>query len=225
MTFIMAARADGGVAAISDRKEGCPDREVTKCHMDGNGGFYIALAGDGRTASGLLRRIAEDKTVQAAGIEERIRDLVASIYEQGQPHAQVDGIYITAGSQGYRIYDLYVSDGHADLCPNYDATSMHGDYAAISICRSLTANLNITRKSPGEAAAILHILASKVATTVGSVGGREKYGFDLAVLGALGSAELFKRCTDKLGTLEILFRIDPAGGQASTGEKGGQAHG
>ena len=225
MTLIATARAGNGIAAVSDRKESCPDREVTKCHMDRDGRFYIALAGDGRAACGLLRQVAEDETVQAAGIEAKIAELAASIYEQGQPHIRVDGILITSGSRGYKMYDLYISDGHVDLCPNDDDMSMHGDYAAIAICRSLAANLSTRRKSSGEAAAILHVLASKVAETVDSVGGREKYGFDLAVLGAPDSAELLERCTDKLGTLEIFFRLDPAFGRAGTAKEGGQAHG
>ena len=223
MTLLMASQADDGAAAVSDRKEGPPDREVTKCHMDDDGELYIALAGDGRAASGLLRRVAEDKAVQAAGIEKSIRDLAASIYDQGQPHAKVDGILITSGSQGCTMYDLYISDGRADLCPNDDAVSMHGDYAAIAICRSLTASLNMKQKRSSEVAAILHILASKVATTVDSVGGRKEYGFDLAVFGQ-GRAKLFERCTVEMGTLEILFHIGPAGGQAGTAKEG-QAHG
>ena len=225
MTLIIASQAGDGAAAVSDRKEGRPDKEVTKCHMGDNGRFHIALAGNGRAASGLLRKVAEDKTIQATGIEKRICDLAASIYDQGQPHAKVDGILITSGSQGCKMYDLYISDGRADLCPNDDAMSMHGDYAAIAICRSLTASLNTKQKRSSEVAAILHILASKVATTVDSVGGRREYGFDLAVLGAHGRARLLERCTVEMGTLEILFRIGPAAGQAATGKKWGQAHG
>lgn len=224
MTLIIASQAGDGAAAVSDRKEGRPDREVTKCHMDDNGRFYIALAGDGRAASGLLRRVAVDKTIRAAGIEKRIRDLAASIYDQGQAHAKVDGILITSGSQGWKMYDLYISDGRADLCPNDDATSMHGDYAAVAICRSLTASLNTKQKRSSEVAAILHILASKVATTVDSVGGRREYGFDLAVFGQ-GRARLLERCAVEMGTLEILFRMGPAAGQAGTGKEWGQAHG
>lgn len=226
MTLLMAAWAIDGVAAVSDRKESPPNREVTKYHMGGNGGFYISLAGDGRAASGLLRRVAEDKTVQAADIEEKIRDFVASLHDLGQSYADVDGILIMYGSQPYKMYDLYINDGCVQLNPNYDAISMHGDYAAIAICRSLTAGLDTRRMRSGEAAAILHMLASKAAATVDSVGGRKEYGFDLAIFGVSGRTKLLKRCTDKLGTVEVLFHVGQAVGQVGTGRgEGGQAHG
>lgn len=143
MTLLMASQADDGAAAVSDRKEGRPDK-VTKCHMGDSGRFHIALAGDGRAARGLLRKVAEGRTVQATVIEKRIRNLAASIYDQGQAHVKV--------------------------------------------------------------------------------GGRKEYGFGLAVFGR-GGAELYERCTAEMGTLEILFRIGPAAGQAGTGKERGQAHG
>ena len=144
MTLLMASQADDGAAAVSDRKEDRPDKEVTKCHMVDSGRFHIALAGDGKAARGLLRKVAEGRTVQATVIEKRICDLAASIYDQGQAHVKV--------------------------------------------------------------------------------GGRKEYGFGLAVFGR-GGAELHERCTAEMGTLEILFRIGPAAGQAGTGKERGQAHG
>ena len=226
MTLLMAAWAIDGVAAVSDRKESQTNREVTKYHMSGNGGFYISLAGDGRVAKGLLQKVAEDETAHAAGIEEKIRDFAASIYNTRQSTTRVDGILITSGLQSYRMYDLYIRGGRARLYPNDDAISMQGDYAAITICRSLTAGLDMRRRRSGEAAALLHMLASKAAATVDSVGGREKYGFDLAIFGAPGRAEILKRCTDELGTVEVIFHIGPAGEKAGVDRKAGeQAHG
>lgn len=226
MTLLMAAWTIDGVAAVSDRKESPTDREVTKYHMGRNSGFYISLGGDGRTASGLLREVAKDKTVRASDIEEKIRDLAASLHDPGQPSADIDGILIMYGSQTYKMYDLYISDGHVQLDPNHDAISMHGDYAAVVICKSLTASLDTGQMRSGEAAAILHMLASKAAATVDSVGSREEYGFDLAIFGMSGRTKLLKRCTDKLGTLEVLFHVGQAGGQVGAGRgEEGQAHG
>ena len=73
---------------------------------------------------------------------------------------------------------------------------------------------------------MLHMLASKAAATVDSVGGRDECGFDLAIFGAPGRVELLKRCTDELGTVEILFHIGPAGERAGAGRRDeGQVHG
>ena len=155
-----------------------------------------------------------------------MRDLAASLHDPGQSNAMVDGILIMYGSQTYKMYDLYISDGLVQLNPNDDAISMHGDYAAIAICKSLTASLDTRRMRSGEAAAILHMLASKAAATVDSVGRREEYGFDLAIFGVSGRTKLLERCTDKLGTVEVLFHVGQAGGQIGAGSgAGGRAHG
>ena len=224
MTLLMAARAADGIAAVSDRKEsrrGLPGREVKKCHMDEDGGLCVSLAGNGRAAAGLLGRIAAGGAGPSAGIAERIRGHAASLYEQFQVDIRVDGILIAAGSQGCDVYDLYISSGHAVLRPNSGAMSVHGDRAAIAVCRSLAERLEIRGALSGEAAAILHTLASRVAATVDSVGGREEYGFDLAVFSARGGgAELLERCTGELGAPGM--RRGPRDGQKRPQERAGK---
>lgn len=220
MTLLMAMRAGDGIAAVSDRKESLPGRsgrEVTKCLLDASGRFYLSLSGDGLAARAILDSI---------GPAWEISDLVEAIHEECHPDMSVDGILVVAGARGPEMYDIYIRGGQIDLYANDDAASVHGDYAVHVLCRHLAKGLDARSLSRGAAAAHLHVLASSVAETVDSVGGRDKYGFDLATIGAAGggggAASLWRQA-DALGALEVRFRMYGAGGRRHGG--GGAAHG
>ena len=181
----MAMRAGDGIAAVSDRKETLPGsagREVTKCLLDAGGRFYLSLSGDGLAARALLDSIGP------ASPAWKISDLVEDMYEECHPDMTVDGILVVAGARGPEIYDIYIRSGEIELYENDDATSVHGDYAAHVLCRHLARGLDARSLSRAAAAAHLHVLASSVAETVDSVGGRDEYGFDLATIGAAAVA-------------------------------------
>ena len=227
MTLLMAMRAGDGIAAVSDRKESLPDsagREVTKCLLDAGGRFYLSLSGDGRAARSILDSI---KAAGPAGPAWKIFDLMGAMRGR-YPSMSVDGILVVAGAQGPEMYDIYVRSGRTYLYENDDATSVHGDYAAHVLCRHLARGLDARSLSRGAAAAHLHVLASSVAETVDSVGGRDEYGFDLVTIGAAaGDAALLWRQADALGALEVRFRMSGAGGRSGGGgdRGGGAAHG
>ena len=216
----MAMRAGDGIAAVSDRKESLPDRagrEVTKCRLGSGGGFYLSLSGDGRAARAILEGISP---AGPAGMGRKISDLVEAMHEGYRPDILVDGILVVAGARGPEIYDIYIRGKRTYLYANEDASSVHGDYAATVLCRHLVRGLDARSLSRAAAAAHLHVLASSVAETVDSVGGRDEYGFDLATIGAAAGTASLWRQTSALGTLEVRFHT--AGGR---GRGGGAARG
>lgn len=211
LTLLMAMRADDGIAAVSDRKASLSDhtgREVTKCHLDAGGRFYLSLSGDGRTAKAILDHI---RAAGPSGISRKISDLAAAMHEEYQLGASVDGILVVAGVRGLEMSDIYIRGGQTHLYVNDDASSVHGDYAATVLCRHITKSLDARALSCDAVAAHLHVLASSVAETVDSVGKREEYGFDLAVIDAAGGPVMLWRQAGALGTLEVRFRTSGTG--------------
>lgn len=216
----MVMRAGDGIAAVSDRKESLPDRagrEVTKCRLGASGGFYLSLSGDGRAARAILEGISP---AGPAGIVRKISDQVEAMHEGYGLDVSVDGILVVDGTRGPEMHDVYIRGGQAHFYSNEDASSVHGDYAATVLCRHLARYIDAPSLSRGAAAAHLHVLASSVAETVDSVGGRDEYGFDLATIGAAAGTASPWRQTSALGTLEVRFHT--TGGR---GRGGGAARG
>ena len=226
MTLLMAAPAGGGVAAVSDRKErrrGLPGRQATRFYMDASRGFCASFAGDGRAAGGLIKGLEEGGA--DAGVDGALRDLAASLHEELGPGARVDGIVTTAGPRGCTVRDLYTSGGHVDLRPIYGAMTVHGDRAAVAVCRYLAGHFDTVPMPPDTAAALLHVFAAGAAETVASVGERKKYGIDAAVFTASKGAYVLEKCDEELGTLEIRFRTAGRMGLSTDVHDGGRQHG
>ena len=194
LTLPVGARTGGGIAALSGRKDGRPGGEATKCRMVENGGLCVYPAGDGRAAGGLPRGVAEDKTVQSSSMAKRTSGLAAPLHGPCRPHVRVDRILPTPGSHRYEVHDLHTRNGRAGLRPNCAAAMPH------------------------------MLLASKAATTVDSVGGREEYGFDLASSERRAGRGRSIDAPASSARRKTAFHIALAGAKVGNGG-GGRAHG
>lgn len=210
MTFLAASHATDGIAVISDRKEtylhGHP-RDVKKYYLDNRGRFYVSLAGDGKLAEGVLRRLARSRT-GPADVLARLRGIAKALHA-GSPRntPRVDGFLVVVEGQGPRLYNIGIRGGHVDALEDRDGVSAHGDEHALTLCEYITKKAGLSGMRCEEAARHLHVLASDVAENVDSVGERGEYGFDLVLFAAAGGIGLVERDMGQHGRIDVRFHM------------------
>lgn len=192
--------------ALSDRKEatiGGPCREVTKCHLDTAGGYYIALAGDG-TAAGRLLSDPRSSHIPRVGIFREIERLAAEAYAAPDTK-NTAGHLIVSDDGGFSMYDVLAASGSAEFFRSDEDMCAEGDRGAIAICKDLAQDMALADMPCEAAVKCLHTLAARVAKTVDSVGGRSKYGIDMVVFAEAGTAREIPRRTDGMGAIRARF--------------------
>ena len=210
MTLLVAVRASDGLAAISGRKEDYADispRGVKKYHVDKKGRFYTSLAGDGDLAEGVLNGLARART-GPSDVVGRIRSIAASLHaETTEGHTRAGGFLVIAYHRNTKLYNIGIIGGHADVLENHGAVSVQGDGHAQILCGHVTKKINFSHMPCEAVATRLHVLASDMAEQVESVGEHGAYGFDLVLFLAAGSTKLLEEYTERLGWIDICFRL------------------
>ena len=220
MTLLLASHATDGLVALSDRKEtyqrGLP-KDVKKHLLDKRRRFYISLAGDGKLAKGVLRRLARART-GPADVLARIRGIAKDLHaRQPRRAASADGFLIVLERQGPRLYSIGINGGDVDVAEDRAGVHAHGDGSARTLCEYITKKSGLAGMRCEDVARRLHVLASDVAEHVDSVGERDKYGFDLVVFAA-GGTKLVERDTERRGLIDVSFRMEgQAGSPAAHG--------
>ena len=224
MTLLVAMHATDGFVVLSDRKEMYihePPRDIKKYHLDGRGRFYIALAGDGILAEGVLKGIARART-GPSDVRGRLRDIVKNLHiGMRQRDIRADGFLITVEQQRPRLYSISIAGGHVDALESRGGMSAHGDGRAKVLCQYIAKKASLSGMQCKEAAWHLHVLASDVAEHVKSVGRRDEYGFDLALFAMASGARLLERDMEWHGRIDVRFR--PAVKEAPPSARGGGA--
>ena len=210
MTFLAAKHATDGIAVISDRKETYlhgPPRDVQKYYLDKRGQFYVSLAGDGKLAEGVLRRLARSRT-GPADVLARLRSIAKSLHVGPYRNAlQADGFLIVIDGQWPKLYNIDITGDHVDAVEVRGGVSAHGDRRARMLCEYITKKVSLAGMRCEEVARHLHVLASDVAEHVDSVGKRGEYGFDLVLFVAAGGARLVERDMKQHGRIDVRFRL------------------
>ena len=219
MTLLLASHATDGLVALSDRKEtyqrGLP-KDVKKHLLDKRRRFYISLAGDGKLAEGVLRRLARART-GPADVLARIRGIAKDLHSGPQRIRRVSGFLITVERSKLRLYTIAIAGSHVAALEKHGGVHARGDGSARTLCEYITKKSGLAGMRCEEAARHLHVLASDVAEHVDSVGERDKYGFDLVVFAA-GGTKLAERDKERRGRIDVSFRMDgPAGSPAAHG--------
>lgn len=213
MTLLLAARAMDGLVAISDRKESVPEsqgNEVSKCHLDSTGGFYLALSGDGTASTYLLGELRQGR-ISSDVIFKEIEKLAASMHSRYVEYDPVVGHLVVAKGNGIRLYTVRIEYGNAVFAPNNEAMLAEGDYGAIALFKNLAQNMALASMPCEAVARYLHTLVSRIAETVESVGRRDMYGIDVAVFAKAGGARMLERCTGAMGTIDVVYKASGAG--------------
>ena len=221
MTLLVAARARDCIVALSDRKEtviGGPCGEVTKYHLDAAGGFYISLAGDGAAAGRLLNDL-RNSHIPRAGVFREIERLAAEAYAAPDTRNMAGHLIVSDGG-GFSIYDVLVTPGIVGFFRSDDDMRLEGDRGAIAICKDLAQDLALADMPCEAAVKCLHTLAARVANTVDSVGGRDKYGIDTVVFAGAGTVKQIPRSADKMGAIRARFVGFGKGGPRGPNEEG-----
>ena len=215
----MARHATDGLAALFDRKEaylrGLP-KDVKKHLLDKRRRFCVSLAGDGKLARGVPRRLARART-GPVDVLAGIRGIAKDLHSRPQRTRRVSGFLITAERSKLRLYTIAIAGSRVVASEESSGVHARGDGSARKLCEYITKKAGLAGMRCEEAARHLHVLASDVAEHVDSVGERDKYGFDLVVFAA-GGTKLAERDKERRGRIDVSFRMDgPAGSPAAHG--------
>ena len=221
MILLVAVRASDGLTVVSDRKEAyadMPPTNVEKHYVDKMGRFCISLAGDGDLAEGVLNGLARART-GPSDVVGRIRSIAASLHAKTtEGHTRVDGFLVIAYHRNTKLYNIGIIDGHVDVLENHDGVFAQGDGYAQILCGCVTKKINFSHMPCEAVATRSHVLASDMAEQVESVGEHGAYGFDLVLFLTAGSTKLLEEYTERLGWINICFRLkDHAGPFAARG--------
>ena len=206
LTLLAIGNAKDCILALSDRMESVArsdPNEVTKYCLSDAGDFYIALAGDAEMAKNLLNELRR-RQPSGADIFKEIDRLAAKLYLLHQT-GNVAGHLITADGGEFKAYTVSIAFGISAYSQPVDAMPAEGDLGAVALCERLARDIPMSDMPCETAAKCLHTMASYIAETVGSVGGRSEYGFDMVVFSKSGTARRLKRRTDAMGSISSRF--------------------
>lgn len=206
MTLLVAARAKDCIVALSDRKErvgGFKCNEVTKYYLSTDGGFYIALAGDGGVA-GLLLEELKRRQPSTADIFKEIDRIVAQLFAMNHV-GRVSGHLIVADGGEFKVYTISIAFGISAYQHNTDAMPVEDDRGAVAVCRNLARGVSLSDMPCEDAVRCLHTIADSIAETVDTVGDRTRYGIDIVVFASAGTVTQLRRRTDRMGTIRVIF--------------------
>lgn len=213
MTLLLAARAMDGLVALSDRKESVPEsqgNEVSKCHLDSAGGFYLARSGDGTAAAHILGSLKQCR-ISSDAVFKKVEALAAGLYSKHMRYGPVAGHLVVARGGRIGLYTVHIEYCDAVFAPNNEAMPTEGDYGAIALCKNLAQNMALASMPCEAVAGYLHTLVSRIAETVESVGRRDMFGIDVAVFAEAGGAWMLERCTGAMGAIDVVYREVGAG--------------
>ncbi len=212
MTLLATSRGRDCILALSDRMESVDQsdpNEVTKFCLSYEGGFYIALSGDGKSARYLLNKL---RPLQPSGdgIFREIDRVVAGMSEMFQ-WGHVAGHLIVPDGSEFKVYSISVASGIFAYYQLADPTHAEGDARAVAIYKRLARDIPMSDMPCETAARCLHTMASYIAETVDTVGRSGKYGFDMAVFARSGTMTQLRRRTDTMGSICARFEASDAG--------------
>ncbi len=198
--------------ALSDRKESVSQsdpNEVTKCYLCVAEGYYMALSGSGKTASGLLNELRINEP-SVADIFKEIDRLAAKLYLSHQ-EGNVAGHLIVADGGEFKVYGFTIVSGIMAYHQYTSGMVAEGDAGAVALCERLARDMPMSDMPCETAARCLHTMASCIAETVESVGGGDEYGFDMVVFSNSGTMTQLWRRTDRVGSIRARFEPSGAG--------------
>ena len=220
MTLLVMGHAKDCILALSDRMESVAQsdpNEVTKCHLGDTGEYYIALAGDGEMARGILDGPGV-RQPSGGNVFREIDRLAAELFAR-RPEGQVAGHLILPDGGEFKVYAISIASGILVYVQNYDPIHVEGDIGAAAIYKNLARDLHLADMSCETAARCMHAMVSRIAETVESVGEYDRYGIDVVAFTAAGAAMQLRRRMDRMGHIRIQF--EPSGTGPLFGPDGG----
>ena len=212
MAFLAIGHARDCILALSDRRESVDQsdpNEVTKYCLCVAEGYYIALSGDGKTASGLLNELGISQPSRANVFKE-IDRLAAKLY-LSHHEGNVAGHLIVSDGGEFKTYAISIVSGILAYYQIADPMLAEGDAGAVALCKRLARDIPMSDMPCEAAARRLHTMASYIAETVESVGDRDEFGFDMVVFSKPGTAMQLRRRTDAMGSIRARFEASGAG--------------
>ena len=220
MTLLVISRCKDCILALSDRRECVAQsdpNEVTKYHLSDAGEIYIALAGDGEMAGDILSE-PSIRHPSGADVFRKIDRLAAKLFA-GRPEGQVAGHLILSDGGEFKAYAISIAYGVLAYARNYDPIHTEGGIGAAAICENLARDLHLEDMPCEAAARCMHAMVSRIAETVESVGGYDRYGIDVVAFTAAGATMQLRRCTDRMGSIRVQF--EASGTRPVFGPSGG----
>ena len=147
--------------------------------------------------------------VAGSGVFDELRRLSESLNEEEeeeQQHGTVAGHLVVAEPGEIKIYWFDIENEAAEFRPISEEAPAEGDIGATAIFENLAMDTRLCGMPYETAVRFLHTLASRIAKTVASVGGRDEYGMDTVVFAKSGGAKWLDRHKEATGALDVRFR-------------------